>query len=356
MASISSYDGLKGSGQVRWISCVSAGVTCVAGGTWTPARSPSSSCTFHEPCLLPLVLTYNDGHWQPAAAALFTKGYYGAFVTSLACTSAHSCDAIVTEMSSGSGPGFNNVVEHFNGSTWSAVQLPKEPFQEQWEAVTCPTVTNCVLVGNNGYITTANSSRILEELNGHWLAAVDEPDSNLVAISCQSIASCWAVGSRPESSGRSTTLALELAKGRWQQVSSATVEGAVVTLVETACQSGTSCVAVGDSPSASFHIRNVIEVLKGDHWVLAHGPAIPTDRQSVAAVSCGTHWGCLVVGGADEDAIAGTPEMLVVTPGGSWRPVGDNLPSHGSFVSLSCVLPTQCFTADRTGIVSIAAS
>jgi integrase len=71
-----------------------------------------------------------------------------------------------------------------------------------------------------------------------------------------------------------------------------------------------SCAAASGSSSAQSHIRNVIEVLKGDHWVLAHGPAIPTDLQSVAAVSCGTHWGCLVVGGADEDATAGTPEML----------------------------------------------
>jgi hypothetical protein len=276
-------------------------------------------------------------------------------MNSVTCPSARSCDAVV--LANGAAQ-FTSLLEHFNGSTWSMVPLPRALSHEELGLVSCPGVSDCYLAGLDLAASggTTSTGWIAQELDGRWLLVAAGPEINVVAISCASPTSCWAVGSRAEAHDRATVVALQLADGHWRTAATATPGGSFVVLADVACVDVSVCVAVGDSVGGHTLIAgDVVEVLKSGQWTFAHGPSIASDRLGLFAVACRTRWGCIAVGGADEDETSGTPEVLGVASDGRWRQLGGALPSYGAFESLSCALPTECFTTDAAGIVSITA-
>jgi hypothetical protein len=338
MASMTTYDGFKGQGSVISISCAPGGQSCMAVGEWTrtPPHKGLTSCASQASCIAPLVLRYAGETWRPVAPPTSAGGS----VISVACPSARSCDAVVL---GSSGPEFTSLLEHFNGSTWSLIPLPSDLSHRELTHVTCPAVSDCYFGGLDVAAAggTTSSGWISQRLDGHWLAVVNEPNIETSDISCESPTSCWAVGSRVEPHDRSTVVALQLTDGHWRMAATATPQGSYVSFIGIACANPSFCVAVGDSLGGHTLVDgNVVEVLKDGQWTLAHGPSIASDRLGVFAVACGTHWGCIAVGGADENETSGPPEILAVGTDGSWQPLGDALGSFGAFESLSCVLPT----------------
>jgi hypothetical protein len=351
VASMTTYGSFKGNGRVMSISCAPGGQTCMAAGEWTLTvpHKATPACPAEASCSAPLVLLYAGGTWEPAPPPTSPGG----FIRSVSCPSALSCDVVV----SGVGSVLASVLEHFNGSTWSMVPLPSDLSHKELVLVACPTVNDCYLAGLDVAASggTTNSSWIAQQLDGRWRPVVNVSDLTFWSLSCQSPTSCWAVGSRPNAQDGSTVAALQLVDGSWHQAELATPPGSLTYLEGIACANLSFCVAVGDAASAHLlAIADIVEVLKVGKWDFAHGPPIAVDQLGLFALACGTRWGCIAVGGANGDETSRTPEILAVAASG-WRQLGSDLPSYGAFVSLSCALPTKCFTADGAGIVSITA-
>jgi hypothetical protein len=355
MASLTTYGGVSGLGRVTSISCAPGGQSCTAAGDWRSAapHKISASCPSETSCITPFVLRYGGGTWRPGPAPAPISA--GSSVMSLSCPSAQSCDAIVLEFG---GPKITAVLEHFNGSTWSMIRLPSDLSHRELGRVSCRTVSDCYLAGLDVAASggTTSTGWITQRLDGHWLALDSEPDTDVADIGCESPTSCWAVGAHLEAHDGATVVALHFADGHWETAATARPRGSFVVFLGVACANPSFCVAVGDGLGGHTLIAgDVVEVLKDGGWTMARGASIAPDQRGLFAVACGTYWGCIAVGGAHENATTGTPELLAVAADGSWRQLGHALPSYGAFESLSCVLPTKCFTSAAVGIVSITA-
>ncbi len=356
LASLKTYEGFTGGGLVRFVSCVQGGDTCLAGGVWE-SEDRSKGCTSRVPCQLPLVLIYRGGSWSEARPLLPHEPSY-ASVSQVECSSDRSCDVFVVPGSSGP---FSEFLEHFDGFTWSIIPLPTLLANSEVGAIACPTANECYVSGGELHLPSGSELTlpslftlwIVEYLDGRWLAPAYETSFDLDALWCQSPVSCLAVGAN-ETSNRSTLSALQLTKGRWRYVSSAPPAGASMRYTDVSCGSAQACVAVGNSFTTSvFATADVVEVWRADHFVLGHGPSVPADQIGLYAVSCGTHWGCLAVGGGYSKGAK--PEILAINTDGTWQPVAGDLSPGGPLASLSCLSATQCFASDPAGIVSIAA-
>jgi hypothetical protein len=120
-------------------------------------------------------------------------------LTSVACVTASDCWA-VGGADTGVGGDVQNLVEQYNGSSWSIVPSPDTSSSQpnELEGIVCPSSTDCQAVGlsENGSVYQTLS----EQYNGSSWSIVPSPDvtssrdSELFAVACATSADCRAVG------------------------------------------------------------------------------------------------------------------------------------------------------------------
>jgi len=127
-------------------------------------------------------------------------------------------------------------------------------------AVSCPTATDCMAVGN--FVNSAGVQQTLaEQWNGNtntW--SIEQPpqpsgatSSALTGVSCTSPTACTAVGNFVNSAGVQQTLAEQWNVDNWSAPSLPPVPAGATstTLSSVSCTSATTCTAVGDYVDSS---------------------------------------------------------------------------------------------------------
>ncbi|MDQ1476482.1 MAG: hypothetical protein QOE62_1711 [Actinomycetota bacterium] len=166
---------VSGGGSIESLSCPTT-TTCFAVGS-------SGFST--------LVRRWNGRNWSTVAspngpAAIFSD------LSDVSCSASNACVAVGSWASASSS---GNLVERWNGSTWTRMTTPAPSFvQINLLSVSCPTDIDCVAVGSY-----SSGGTVVERWNGSTWRLVASPDrtntlSTLLGVSCATAANCLAVG------------------------------------------------------------------------------------------------------------------------------------------------------------------
>ena len=168
-----------------------------------------------------------------------------------------------------SGP----LTEHWDGRSWSQVAswLPSGSFRTLW-GVSCTSRKWCVAVGDRLRPDEVGAT-VVEHWNGTKWSAVPSPNrgttsSVLRSASCVSPSWCAAVGASYLPDGGSLSL-VELWNGKsWRIVPSPSRAHELVSLAAVDCVSSTWCIAVGGDETGAL-----IERWDGRSWTTVAHPA-----------------------------------------------------------------------------------
>jgi Putative amidase domain len=225
----------------------------------------------------------------------------------ISCVAASDCWAVgrtkytAGELAEGKTPA--PLLEHWNGSEWQAVAVPKPAgaMDVFLEDVMCNSSSACRAVG---YYNDGSTDRPLAELwNGtSWSATALALPSGIAAerlhgVSCPTanVLSCWFYGRIWESGGKPPTSFVQKTLGNWQSIPKP--EGATDVFIEgITCTSTTLCRAVGYYSVGSVNLP-LSETWDGTKWSAASLP-LPSGatRAALSGLACDPAGGCWAVG------------------------------------------------------------
>jgi hypothetical protein len=282
-------------GQLNGVSCVSAS-SCVAVGVTNSSQS--------------LVESWNGSTWSVVPSPDPAGADWTSQLSSVSCVSASDCIAVgYVEESS----GYGNLVESWNGSTWSVVSAPNtgiEYWGDVFTGVSCVSAGDCTAVG---YYTNSNgvTETLIESWNGSAWSIVSSPNeggadqyNTLAGVSCLSASDCTAVGTETNLSNTDGSTLVESWNGTaWSIVSSPNENGGSVpsSLNAVSCVSASDCTAVGVSTVDDAYqtsAETVVESWNGSTWsvVPSANPAGTSGLNQLYGVSCPSASYCTAAG------------------------------------------------------------
>jgi len=184
---------------------------------------------------------WNGSRWTTERAA---DPGSSSLVGAVSCSSARSCFAVGQYTPKGS-LAWTPLIEHWDGSLWfqQAAPVPHGTSHGSLSGVSCPTKKFCVAVGTDG------AGELIERWNGRSWSASVPPSSSAAAmlygVSCPSAASCFAVGTDGMATGGS--LVERWKDGTWTGSVTPVPSGSTYPWLQSvSCVSATRCLAVGD--------------------------------------------------------------------------------------------------------------
>lgn len=253
-------------------------------------------------------------------------------LSSVSCASAASCQALV------GADGYGQAAEYWNGSSWTAENLPGQQEETGGNSVSCVSA-GCMAVG-----FTANSgggAAWAVWWNGNtWASSypVDGAGSAaLNGVSCLSARYCMAVGSVTADS--STMPFAESWNGtKWAARTVPAPSPYGTRLSSVSCTSASFCVAVGGT-GESGAAGMLVYTWNGSAWTQQTLP-VPAgiSDPALTGVSCTSPSSCTAVGGPwDDGDLLGTSAFAEHWNGTAWTATALPLPSRAHSVELSSV-------------------
>lgn len=238
-------------------SAIPAGVSCP-----TTSSCMAVGYTWNTKVTVPYAVRWNGTSWSstapknPATSTGYTE------LKAVSCPSTARCEAVGTTDYDDQAQETNNLIEGWNGTTWTVQESGGDPgnlYLSTLTSISCPTTTACTTVGYsydpdddyygadeyrwNGtswtYITTPDPTGGVEDLN----------DPVLSAVSCVSATACTALGWESE---YGNTYAVNQSAGAF---SLQTLPGSG-TPTAISCFTATTCIAVGSNQGGS-HISSI---------------------------------------------------------------------------------------------------
>jgi len=232
----------------------------------------------------------------------------------------------------------------------SAVIKPADEFM----AVSCPTATMCMAVGD--VVLGATQTMLAERWNGHrwFVTPLAHPPgataSFLTGVSCSSAGACSAVGSEFDPSTGGGPLAERWNGSSWavQVTPSPGNEG--VPFAAVSCGSAVSCTAVGyyDFGALGFTPNTFAEHWNGRRWTVQSLPPVGNPGADLSAVSCVSGTACTAAGYYEgtSDQGPGTAPLAMRWDGSTWvaeLPPGNAGQNDTSgLTGVSCPAPSTC--------------
>jgi hypothetical protein len=339
------------------VSCRSATLCLSAGEYWNK----------HKKRLVPLAERWNGNSWKPlpmpdpqgaretllgavscsSGTACFAVGYlFGASVLRpvaeqwnghrwviravphIGTLHGVSCKSVTFCLAVGDynhGPLLKELAATWNGRGWTILRTPDPGAKGSllnW--VTCVSATWCSAVG--GQDPTATTEVPLAQVwNGHQWRAQSAPVpaggslASLAGEACDSRSSCFAVGSFVNSTGESVALVEHWNGRRWAPQNTPSLTGATQTSLNSiACLSATSCQAVG-SFNDGTHFLTLAEHWSGHAWTVEQTLNAPAGTDSVlSGVRCPAQKTCVAVGSYFETSRDANQTLAEVWNGKHW--------------------------------------
>lgn len=292
---------------------------------------------------LPLAETWNGTTWSIKSAPL-PVGAVGGSLDGMACWATSGCIAVGGAF--GSASAATPLVEHWNGTSWTAESLDVPPGSTAaWLAgIACPAVDDCVGVGS--YQTSSSVFALAEGWNGTtWTEqSVVVPGASgtaLDGVACPSIKSCTAVGFQGAGS-QELVLAVRWDGTGWTVQDGTDTHSPNSSLNAVACSSDTACTAVGVMSLVGSHALTLVEGWDGTAWSIEGSPN-PTPVSFLFGVTCPTSTFCTAVGSS---ATASSVATLVETWDGTvWRSKSTPNPAgsvQSQLDAVSCPTASSC--------------
>jgi len=297
-----------------------------------PGISPAGAAT---------VVAARSASWRPAEVPSPAGGTDG-ILAAIECTAKSSCTAGGSYYLTAAKQTEAMIVTE-SSRRWAhplAIKLPAGAATTGGgatiAAISCPSPTSCVAVGNyhlptnalHGLITTGHGkswSRARTPLLPTGSAAAGE--SYLTGVSCSKPRSCVAVGGYTTTSGEAEAMAETESGGSWRRAveirppaNASSSPAALLSAVS--CPRAGDCVAVGGYTTKSGNEVAMTAVETGGSWDRAAPVEMPTNAPAepeaeLYSVSCSSDRDCVAVGSYLDTAGRGLP-LLVTRSGGHW--------------------------------------
>jgi hypothetical protein len=206
-------------------------------------------------------------------------------------------------------------------ASWSIMPSPNGGFAPtSLSAVTCVAASDCWAVGRTEIGQTYANTALMRWDGDSWKVvpspSVEKETNGLVAITCVSSSSCWAVGYRITlQTVQVQTLTLHWDGASWQIVPSPNVGTGFNALYGVACASESDCWAVGFENGGNL-AQTLIERWNGTSWTVHDSPNVGTQHNVFEAVTCLSGSKCWAVG---YTGVAGAKSSLVASwDGTAW--------------------------------------
>ena len=307
--------------------------------------------------------------WTAAEAPLpaDAKTNTGEELSGVSCPSASQCVAVGSYDVVGQG-GVGLLLTGTDGS-WAASQAPLPANAASGaangvlEGVSCPSVSQCVAVGTYSDTAGVEQGLVVTGSGGSWTAEEAPLPANagvrsgmyegqLFAVSCPSVSQCVAVGEYSDSQGNWQALMLTLSKGSWTAAEAPLPDNAMGGgwLTGVSCPSAAQCVAVGDYGAGGAGVVGMLLTSTDGSWTAAQAPLPANNAEAgntVSAVSCPSVSQCVAVGHYGPST-NGQMGLLLTDSGGSWTAAEAPLAANGAnggegeVPSVSCGSVSQC--------------
>jgi hypothetical protein len=235
-----------------------------------------------------------------------------------------------------------------NGS-WSIINSPNGGFAPtSLSAVTCVGASECWALGRTEIGHTYANTALMRWDGSSWQVvpspSVEQKTNGLVAISCVSSSSCWAVGyTITFLTVQVQTLILHWDGSSWQIVPSPNVGNGFNALYGVSCTSDSDCWAVGFENGGSL-AQTLIERWDGTSWTIHDSPNVGSQHNVLNGVTCVAASDCRAVG---YTGVAGAKSALVAQWDGSgWTssPLTNQVTSQEETLSdITCNSATDCW-------------
>ena len=291
-----------------------------------------------------------DGHSWGVTKSANTK-YGKDKLASVSCTSSSFCMAVGWD--SEFEVGFTNVIEEWNGSTWTMIDRQPRVFAKL-EGVQCFSPTRCVAVGYDEKAMNVPQT-LVEQWNGlRWsvIPSANEASGNVMfndlhGLSCVNSSRCLAVGSFEELNNDQRTEVEHNIGGQWSLVRSPDPGASADAFFAVSCPVAQLCFAVGDlAPVAhSGHgYRPLIERWNGTTWHKVANPTSPFPNDVLTSIACVDARLCFAVGVENQDSSGHS--ILDQWNGRTWstlRPPVSQAPGGVPLNGVTCVNASDCY-------------
>jgi hypothetical protein len=361
------------------------------GNSWTIVASPNGDST-HDNALNGVICNSTSDCWTvggfatSSAVQTLTEHWDGSSwsivssadmpgapvsaLFSVSCSSPSQCWAVgqysvPVPIGSGGNVVLQNLIERWNGSSWSIEPSAPFPLQNNFfDSVTCNSESDCWTVGViwPQAAGQASPTNLIEHWDGAaWTTAIP-PDTSatggnendLYAVTCASGSDCWAMGLRYELVFG--VLYEQTVAEHWNGTSWAIVASpnngpieAYNSLNSVTCLSANQCWAVGSYTGDGLIDQTVTKYWDGDSWTIVPSANATLPGYSyLDAVTCVSASDCWAVGGFGP----GNPHTLTEHWDGSkWTivsspdiPVDPTEVNNGNFLNgVACLSATDCW-------------
>ena len=295
------------------------------------------------------------------------------------CANALQCWAVgitLTNLGGGSSQSASPLIESWNGTAWTlaAPSLPAGDGGGLFGA-TCVNGSDCWAVGAVLASGASNpTGALIEHWDGTGWSAVSSPSPSgpgvagaiLSSVSCASASSCFAVGYATDADGHNLTDVTEQWNGStWNIVPGAATGQAFDQLLEVQCPSAGNCWAVGNAGPAP-QMSNFLPVFPGalgnqgliEHWdgsVWSIVPSVTEPAPSggyLSGLGCVSASDCWASGATTNGSGTASGMLMEHWDGSTWTDASASVPgstSPGILAGISCLSSTQCWAAGSTG-------
>ncbi len=284
-----------------------------------------------------------------------TNPYGG--LSSVACPSTTSCTAVGGYMRSA---GWSGLLVTGSGTSWAATGAGNAGYT--LNGVACPSTTSCVAAGSFFSSDYDTQGLLVTGSGTSWTTTYVPQPSNggggggyLGPIACESTSSCVAVGNYTDSSGRGQGWLVTGSGTSWTStqapvpVSPADDPGA--DLESVACPSTTECVAGGQyyfpAPGPVAEDGPLLLAGSGTSWAAAPRDPFAPGFLYLDSVACPSTTSCTAVGSWSGGASSNEP-VLLTGSGTSWAQIQVPLPANAasnpdaSLRWVACPSTTSC--------------
>jgi hypothetical protein len=305
--------------------------------------------------LVALAQRWNGSGWLAQSAASQVTIPAVGDALGVSCAGPSACTA-VGDSYDGSGASLP-LAERWDGGDWTPQSTPVTATPGAWlVAVSCPSPTTCVAVGDSSYSSFAEIWS-----SGQWTIQ-DTPtppgatNTALASVSCTSPTACIAVGNWTNASENAQPLAERFDGSDWSIQNTPTPAGAFSSgLASVSCASASVCTAVGWLENPGVPQQPLAEAWNGSDWTIEKTPT-PGSAGALNAISCASASACTAVGWLQIPGAYVQQPLADAWNGSTWTienapepSTSESSTSENGLAGVSCVSAITCTSVGSFG-------
>jgi hypothetical protein len=281
--------------QLQGVSCLSASACTAVGDTYGAHSTPKT-----------LAESWNGTTWSIVPSPNPSPDHGTNYLFGVSCVSATDCAAVGYHYRD---TPVKTLAESWNGTTWSVVPSPNAPvhhlLSSTLASVSCTSATACIAVGSYAAKTSPPSGDLVESWDGTTWSVVPSPSegtggSSLSSVSCTSATACMAVGTYSNTGGPLQTFAVSWDGTAWSIVPTPNTgsAGALNNINSVSCTAAADCTAAGFYQNTSTTGSTLAEYWDGTSWSIVTTPNVgsPSVVNAFTGVSCASAATCVAAG------------------------------------------------------------